>query len=170
VSVVPVDGAQIDTAGAVLFLTNSPEAKASNEEQSVYAVVRTFEKAWNAHDMDAMAALFTEDAEWVAVVGWWSRGLTEVKSGFAAIHWTRFKNTPFYVESVSIRFPTPDTAIAIAAGRTGSFTAPDGAEVPGKKDQLSIFMVRRGGRWLIAGGQNTPIIPEAQQYDPVRKK
>jgi hypothetical protein len=92
-----------------------------------------------------------------------------VKSGFAGIHRTLFKNTPFFVESVSIRFPTLDTAIAIATGRTGSFTAPDGAEVPGKKDRLSIFLVRSGGRWLIAGGQNTAIIPEAQQYDPSGK-
>jgi uncharacterized protein (TIGR02246 family) len=52
-------------------MTNRAEARSANEEQAVHAVVRAFEKAWNAHDMDAMAALFTEDAEWVAVVGWW---------------------------------------------------------------------------------------------------
>ena len=153
--------------GIVMAMTNTANSQSASEEQAVRNVIAGFEEAWNKHDMNAMASLFTNDAEWVAVVGWWWRGLPEVKRGFVAIHATMFKNTPFHVDSVSIRFPTGDTSIAIVTGSTGSFVAPDGTRVAGKKDRLSIFMVKHEGRWLIASGQNTAINPEAQQYNPV---
>ena len=34
----------------------------------------------------AMAALLTEDAEWINIVGWWWRGQPSVRRGFAWIH------------------------------------------------------------------------------------
>jgi uncharacterized protein (TIGR02246 family) len=160
----------ITLIGIVVAMTSTANSQPASEEQAVRSVITGFEEAWNKHDMDAMASLFTNDAEWVAAVGWWWRGLPEVKRGFVAIHATMFKNTPFHADSVSIRFPTPDTAIAIVTGNTGSFVAPDGTRVAGKKDRLSIFMVKHKGHWLIASGQNTAIVPEAQQYDPIPRE
>jgi uncharacterized protein (TIGR02246 family) len=53
----------------------------SSDEQSVRQVATANEQAWNKHDMDALAPLFTDDAEWVNIVGMWWRGLPEVKLG-----------------------------------------------------------------------------------------
>jgi uncharacterized protein (TIGR02246 family) len=140
----------------------------TTEQGAVREIVVAFEAAWNRHDPDRFAALLAEDAEWVNVVGWWWRGQSNVKRGFEWIHQVLFKNTPWRVDSISIRFPTPDTAIAAVTGTTGSYTTPDGAAVPGKRDRLSIVAVKRSGRWLIVSGQNTEINPEAEQHNPVK--
>ena len=44
------------------------------DDRAVREVVAGFEKAWNAHDMKALAGLFREDAEWVNKVGMHWRG------------------------------------------------------------------------------------------------
>src|SRR5512145_2553139 len=38
------------------------------------------EEAWNRHDAEAYANLFTEDGDVVNVLGWWWRGRTEIRS------------------------------------------------------------------------------------------
>jgi uncharacterized protein (TIGR02246 family) len=149
------------------MMTNPLRADPSHEQQAVRAVVSAFEDAWNTHDPDAIAALLTEDAEWVNVVGWWWRGQSGVRQGFAWIHEGMFKSTPWHANSVSVRFPTPDTAIAIVTGTTGKFTSPIAGDQPGKRDRLSFFMVKRQG-WRIVSGQNTEINPDAEPHDPVK--
>jgi hypothetical protein len=52
----------------------------------------------------------------------------------------------------------------------GSFVTPEGKQMPEGKDRMSLFLVKRGDRWLIASGHNTTIISEAQQYNPNRKE
>jgi len=143
------------------------DVAARTDHDAVRDIVVAFESAWNKHDPDQFAALLTDDAEWVNVVGWWWRGQSNVRRGFEWIHEVLFKNTPWHADSISIRFPTPDTAVAIATGTTGSYTTPDGSVVAGKRDRLSIVVVKRSGHWLIASGQNTEINPEAEQHNPV---
>lgn len=110
-------------------------------EQSVRQVVSAYEEAWNRHDMDAMASLFTDDIEWVSVVGMWWRGLPDVKRGYMWIHETLFKNTPIHVESCSLRLVTPETAISVATWSKGSFVTPDSKQVPEGKHRMSLFLI-----------------------------
>ena len=93
----------------------------TTEQDAVRDIVVAFETAWNRHDPDRFAALLAEDAEWVNVVGWWWRGQSNVKRRFEWIHQVLFKNTQWCADSISIRFPTPDTAIAVVTGTTGSY-------------------------------------------------
>jgi uncharacterized protein (TIGR02246 family) len=140
----------------------------AREEDAVREMIVAFETAWNNHDPDRMSALLTEDAEWVNIVGWWWRGQPSVKRGFGWIHEVLFKNTPWHADTISIRLTTADTAIASITGTTGSYTTPDGTAVTGKRDRLTMFAVKRAGRWLIASGHNTEINPEAEKHDPLR--
>jgi uncharacterized protein (TIGR02246 family) len=150
-------------------MTNAVAVNAASDEQAVRQVVAAYEEAWNKHDMDAMASLFTEDIEWINIVGWWWRGLAEVKRGYVWIHEVLFRNTPFHVDSCSVRIVAPGTAISVITWSKGSFVTPDGRQVPAGKDRMSLFVVKRGSRWLIAGGQNTTIDPEARQFNPCGK-
>jgi uncharacterized protein (TIGR02246 family) len=140
---------------------------AVSEHEAVGKLIAAFEAAWNEHDADAMAALLTEDAEWVNTVGWWWRGKPSVRMGWEWIHRGVFSKTEWHANSVSIRFITTDTTIASITGTTGSYTLPNGTIVPGKRDRLSVFLVKRDGRWLIASGQNTEINLEAEKLNPV---
>ena len=143
-------------------------AAAGTEHEAVRKLIAAFEKAWNKHDPGAMAALLMEDAEWVNTVGWLWRGKSSVRQGWEWIHQVLFKNTEWHSDSVSVRFPTGDTAIVGITGTTGSYVLPDGTAVPGKRDRLSVFVVKREGHWLIASGQNTEINPQAEALNPVK--
>lgn len=149
-------------------MTTTVTAVAADDEQSVRGVVAAYEEAWNGHAMDAMAALFTEDADWINIVGWWWRGLPEVKRGYIWIFEKLFMDTPFHIDSCSVRLVTPDAAIAVVTWRKGAFVTPDGKHIPESKDRMSLVLVKRGARWLITSGHNTTIDAKAQNHNPIR--
>jgi uncharacterized protein (TIGR02246 family) len=65
----------------VMTITNSAIANSANDEQAVRKVLASFDEAFNRHDADAVAALFTDDAEFINVAGMWWRGNAEIKAG-----------------------------------------------------------------------------------------
>lgn len=142
----------------------------SSDEQSVRQVATAYEEAWNKHDMDAMASLFTEDAEWVNIVGMWWRGVQEVIRGHQWVHEVLFKDTPIHIDSCSVRLVPPESAISAVTWTKGSFVTPDGKQVPEGNDRMTLFLVKRGGKWLIASGHNTTIDAWAQQHNPNTKR
>ena len=152
--------------GACQMSMVSP-CNAASTDEDVRATVRTFEKGWNSHDMDIMFQAFTPDADWVNVAGMWWQGLADVKRAHRAYHETIFKGVPYHIEAMKVRFVTTDTAIAVVRWKKGSFLPPDGRRRPEGRDLMSLFLVKREGRWLIAGGQNTTIEEEAQQFNPI---
>jgi uncharacterized protein (TIGR02246 family) len=105
-----------------------------------------------------VSALYTYDAEFINVAGMWWRGRTEIGRGTVFVLTNIFQNTTIQTDSVSVLFPTRDTAIAVVAQHTvGSFVLPDG--ISSTNNRLKYFLVNVRGRWLIAGGQNTEIRP-----------
>jgi uncharacterized protein (TIGR02246 family) len=127
-----------------------------------------FDEAFNRHDAESVSALYADDAEFINVAGMWWRGRAEIRRGTAFVLANIFQNTTIQTDSVSVRFPTPDTAIAIITSHTvGSFVLPDGTRVSSTNNRLSHFMVKRDGRWLITSRQNTEIRPGV--HDPSKK-
>jgi hypothetical protein len=43
----------------VMAMTSTANSQPASEEQAVRSVITGFEEAWNKHDVDAMASLFT---------------------------------------------------------------------------------------------------------------
>src|SRR5688572_125006 len=65
-------------------------AKASekSDREQITAIVRDWEKAWNSHDMRALADLFHADGVWVLWTGDVWNGRTAIEAGLAAVHKT----------------------------------------------------------------------------------
>lgn len=60
----------------------------SVEVEQVRSVVESFAGTWNRHDMEALAGLFTEDAQFVNAVGLWWRGRDEIRDAHVFTHRT----------------------------------------------------------------------------------
>jgi uncharacterized protein (TIGR02246 family) len=75
-------------------------------------VVRGFEDAWNRHDMDAFAMLFSNDADFANVIGmrWVGRGA--IKQHHAASHATIFRSSILKIGETTRRFLKADVATA----------------------------------------------------------
>ena len=139
---------------------------ANPDEQAIRGVVAEYGAAWNRHDMDAMATLFTDDAHWVNIVGWHWPGKAAVIAGHEAIHRSFFQKTAIELVAVEIRAIAPEVATALVLLKVGAFTPPDGVRRPESEDRLSLVLTKRDGRWRITHGHNTVIDPGAKPIDP----
>ena len=134
-------------------------AAAADDEAAVRSVLRGFEEAWNRHDMDAFARLFTEDADFVNVRGARWIGRPAIKEAHQASHGTVFKASRLSVPETSVRFLKPDVAVARSTWDLVGHTTPTGEPQPPRKGILTNVLVKGDGGWQIVVTQNTDIVP-----------
>lgn len=123
-------------------------------------VVSAVVEAWNRHDMQAYSAQFTEDADFVNVVGMHFRGRPQIEAVHVDLHRTIFRNSFLRAVSATVRPVNDQVALAhVAWEMTGAEGLP-GWNVPElRKGMMSLVLVRTGDRWLITAAQNTDAVP-----------
>jgi uncharacterized protein (TIGR02246 family) len=134
------------------------EPAQSNDEAGVRIVVHGFEDAWNHHDMSALASLFAPDADFVNVIGMRWIGRETIKQAHAATHATIFKNSTLTIGDTTVRFLTPDIAIARSVWSLSGQTDRGGKEEPTRTGILTHVLTRAAGNWVIVASQNTGIV------------
>jgi uncharacterized protein (TIGR02246 family) len=130
----------------------------SAQATEITRIVESFAECWNRHDMTAFADLFSEDAEFVNVVGLWWKGRAEIKAAHEFTHQTLFRHSLLTIAEVFTRFPDPRIAIARCLWRIEGHVTPDGAPLPARNGVLLNILQHEGGRWFIIDSQNTDII------------
>jgi uncharacterized protein (TIGR02246 family) len=126
----------------------SPSDKAHDpDRQAIHDSARAFVRAFNDGDAKAVAALWTEQAEYVDDSGMVLHGRAEIEKAYTEL----FKSQPkarIDVQTETVHFPSPNTAI-----EEGLLTVTvPGAELPTTSAYRTI-QVREGGRWRIAFSQ-----------------
>ena len=126
----------------------------------VDTVVSAVVEAWNRHDMQAYSAQFTDDADFVNVVGMHFRGRPQIEAVHIDLHRTIFRNSIVRAVSTTVRFVSDQIALAhVAWEMTGAEGLP-GWNVPElRKGMMGLVLVRNGDRWLITAAQNTDAVP-----------
>lgn len=61
------------------------------------------------------------------------------------------------IESMDIRFLTPDVAIADVIHKVDNFTTPDGVKHENERHIKTYVIVKKKGKWLLAQDHNTVI-------------
>src|SRR4029434_5870967 len=107
--------------------------------EDIRRVASSFFEAWNRHDVSAMAALYTEDAQVVNSLGLWWRGGAEVERGLGQMNAI---GPPLRPDSMSAHSVTGDTAICIVDYTVAAFTRSGGQSMPEQKALSTFFMVR----------------------------
>ena len=132
----------------------SPATKASeaSDREQITAILRSWEEAWNSHDMRAFANLFHEDGVWVLWTGAVWKGRAAIEEGHAAVHKTVFRNSIQRERLEELTFVGPDAAVVrFFSTLTGDERAPDKVI----RSRKVLIVTRREGRWRIGWGQNT---------------
>jgi uncharacterized protein (TIGR02246 family) len=114
---------------------------------------------WNRHDATGYAALFTEDADVVNVVGWWWKGRAEIESKLTAAYAVAFRHSTLTIDDVQVRFVTPEIAIAHVRWSMQGAVMPPGIPEPRHGIQMQLLQ-KRDRVWRIAAFQNTTSVPE----------
>lgn len=149
---------------------NTPERGLSAPEQ----IAEEFARAWNTADAAALAALFTEEADFVNVVGLWWEDRESIRAahdyGFRRI----FADSHMQVSGTKVRWLGEQAAVVHTRWRLSGQTphstqAPhstqDGA-VPGTRSGVFSFVleVQHDGGWLAVSAHNTDRVPGSETY------
>ena len=142
----------------------------SEDAKAIHQLVDTFESGWNSHDMNAIGSIFSEDAEFINVVGMHWRGKNAIVKAHAVYHETSFKDCKLHTDEVNVRPIGPNHAVVVWILTQDTFTTPAGDVVP-KHQNINTFVVAKQGQtWRVVHGQNNRIDAQAAQFDPVNKK
>jgi uncharacterized protein (TIGR02246 family) len=129
--------------------TKAPEA---SDREQITAILRSWEEAWNSHDMRDFAKLFHEDGVWVLWTGAVWKGRAAIEEGHAAVHKTVFRNSIQRERLEELTFVGPDAAVVrFFSTLTGDERAPDKVI----RSRKVLVVTRREGKWRIGWGQNT---------------
>ena len=132
----------------------------SRDETEIRAVEIGLQEAWNHHDMKAWANLFTEDADFVNVAGWWWKGRGEIEKKHTEIHAYIFRDSTLTIGEVQTKFLTPEIAVVHVLWSLTGNRNPDGSDGQPRKGIFTQVLQKRNGKWLIAAAQNTDSRPE----------
>ena len=129
------------------------------DSAGVKGVASAFVEAWNVHDMDVLANLFAEDADFVNVVGMWWRDRETIRKAHEQVHQTIFKASTLVLDSTTVKFLSSDIAVAHMTWTLSGHLTPDGKPGSPRHGILSFVMKLQGKVWLIESAQNTDIVP-----------
>jgi uncharacterized protein (TIGR02246 family) len=141
----------------LLMLPSLANAQTPRMEKQVRQVVQSFYDAFNSHGFGRAAEYATQDWNHINPFGGRTRGRDAVLKELKEVHATFLKGVSDSVETMDVRFATPDVAVATVTSRMSTFTTPDGVKRENERHIRTFVVVKRSGRWLIKQDQNTLI-------------
>lgn len=139
----------------LLSLPGLAAAQTPRMEKQVRQAVQSFYDAFNSHGFERAAEYATQDWNHINPFGGRTRGRDAVLKELKEVHSTFLKGVSDTVESMDVRFATPDVAVVTVTSRMSTFTTPDGVKRENERHIRTFVVVRRSGRWLIMQDQNT---------------
>jgi uncharacterized protein (TIGR02246 family) len=138
-----------------------PEDKAK-DEAAIQKNGEAFVEALHKGDSKAMAAFWASDGDFTDMAGHQVKGREAIEKALAAA-FAEHKGLKVRVESLSLRFVTPE--VAIEDGTTEAVPAKGG---PPSQTRYTIVHVKKDGQWLVSSLRNSPYIPPSN-YQHLRK-
>jgi uncharacterized protein (TIGR02246 family) len=114
---------------------------------------------WNRHDMNSFGGLFTDDAQFVNVIGLWWHSRAEIQKEHEALHATRMRTSHLVATERVVHLLRPGVAVILQRWQLTGDTGIDGVPLPMRQGIMSLVTVKEGGHWQIASAQNTDIVP-----------
>lgn len=122
-----------------------------------------FVEAWMKRDANMLASLFTDDAQFVNVVGLWWHNREDIRKahdyGFEHI----FSESDLVLRETSVKNLSEDIAVVHARMRLKDQTPKDNVVTSSIRQNIFSFVVQKfEGYWLCVSAHNTDIIPGAE--------
>lgn len=126
-------------------------------------IAHGFVEAWNDKDADALAELFTEDADFVNVVALWWEDRRNIRRAHARGFRVMFGSSEMALTRTKLRLLGPDAAVVHAQWEMSGQVAPDGEPVDPRTGLFTFVTVRDGALgWRAVAAQNTDHIADAE--------
>lgn len=123
-----------------------------------------FARAWMDRDASALAALFSEDADFVNVVGLWWENASDIRKAHHYGLTTFFRDSRLTVGRVKLRLIGDGAAVVQARLTLTGQIAQDGQTAGTRRTILTTVLERRADGWIAVAAQNTDIVPGAETH------
>lgn len=157
------------TAISVLFLfTCSPAAaQVAGDEAAIRELATRWEQAWNRHDMQQLASLMTEDADFVNVGARHWKGRREIEAEHAS-RLDQFRESAWSTRAVKVQFLRRDVALMHVDWTLKGDKEADGTPRSPRGGVFTWVVVKQGSAWLIRAAQNTNLGPNNPAQAPTK--
>jgi uncharacterized protein (TIGR02246 family) len=137
------------------------EAEPQEAIEAVTRLVEELQSGWDQHDADISNRHFAADVMWGSPFGATVQGYEQLHAIHVRLKEKRTGGPSSRFEIVNVLAPAPGVAVAhvrrVALDRKGQPIEPCD-DVTGSFSEMALYvLVRRGGIWWLAAGQNTPI-------------
>jgi len=129
----------------------------ADDEAAIRKVIDAMTTAFNTRDEEATPSLMTEDADFVNVMGSWSRGAAEIARARHGRFTTALKNASIRIIDVRTRFIRPDVALVHVNHEMTGMLDTAGNELPPHRELSLRVVVKESGKWLVTAFQNTTV-------------
>jgi uncharacterized protein (TIGR02246 family) len=163
-------------SGIVLSLLIATEAlpmqppvnRVSSDEAAVRQVMDDLAVAWNRHDIDSYAGLFTEDVDFTNWRGTLRvHGRADLRNSHAPLFAGMFRQSHVAVRDIRVRFFTPTLAAVHCVWEVTGIIDYDGKGIIPPRTYLPLFVVTHDREtWLVAVMHNVlvqPLPPGAEE-------
>lgn len=140
-----------------IFITLVGKAQRSQDTEAVKKVVLAFQEDFNEGRFNKAPAYTTSDWEHINPGGGIDKGRDSVLKVVRAVHQTFLKGVTMTIESMDVRFLTPDVAIADVIHQVTPYTMPDGVRHENERQMKTYVVVKQKGKWLLTHDHNTII-------------
>ena len=126
----------------------------TSEERALHKLVYQLESAWNAGDGDAFAGLFSEDADFIHILGGYYAGREAIRAGHRMIFGTIYKGSSVHYSVERIKFLRPEIALVFLRQH---LEFAEGASVEELDARPMVVAEKLDGKWRFVALQNTRI-------------
>ena len=128
-----------------------------SDDQLVKKVVLSFQDDFNEGGFKNAPNYTTADWEHLNPLGGITKGRAEVLKEVRAVHRTFLNGVTMEIDSMMVRFITPDVAIADVIHKISTFELPPGVKHENERHLKTYVLVKKNGKWLLTHDQNTII-------------
>jgi len=152
-------------AGSAFAQSNASSIRSDQtNEKAIRALYEQFEKSWNAHDVDSLAAMWTVDGDHLEPDGTLAKGRDAVKELLAKQHASVFKNSKLSLKIEDVWFITANVALVDGSYELSGAVLPDGTKLDPRKGHLTAVILNERGEWYITASRL--MIPTHLPYKP----
>jgi uncharacterized protein (TIGR02246 family) len=131
--------------------------QSTKDEEFVKKVIHAFQDDFNDGSFKNAASYTTSDWEHLNPGGGITKGRDEVLKEVRDVHQSILKGVSMTIQSMSIRFITPDVAIADVIHKVSDFEFPAGVKHKNELNLKTYVVVKQKGKWLLTHDQNTTV-------------
>jgi uncharacterized protein (TIGR02246 family) len=151
---------EISIGGTILVVSGAAQAQTADRsiESSGMGVTEAWVKAWNAHDMNALAEVVDERVDFITVGGRWLQGREAFRKHHTQVHEAQMRDSVFEVRKTHVQRLTSDVVLMHVEWTMRGDRNTDGTARPPSRDGIFTWiLMQSGGRWRVRASQNTSL-------------